>query len=569
MTQKEALEILKTGKNVFITGPAGSGKTHLLNSYIKYLKDHNVSVGITASTGIASTHIGGMTIHSWSGIGVKAHLTDNDILNIQDKSYLSKRFENVKVLIIDEISMLHHFRFDLVSRVLKMVRGNDKPFGGIQIVLCGDLFQLPPVSRMGDPETKFIYASDAWKEGDFKICYLSEQYRQKDGDALTSILNEIRAGDISESTFELIQSRMNNKNRKANPTRLFTHNADVDSLNVKELNKIKDPKITEYKMELQGNPVLADILKKTCLAPEILRLKVGAKVMCVKNNFEEGYVNGTLGTVVSCEHYEDPVILTSDDRLLTIKKSKWEVEEDGKVKASIKQYPLRLAWAITVHKSQGMSLDAVEVDLSKSFEAGMGYVALSRVRTLEGLTILGINNTAFSVNEEVAEFDRELKKLSNDAIEELEDLMINDNRAELDKIQKEFLKKIGGFKSVEGKGGKEKKISTFEITKLLLEQEKSLDEIAKDREITKDTVLSHIEKLLEQGEKINISYLKKEISRPHFKKIEEAVNELAERIEDGEGLLLSPIKNKVGANVSFLHIRLARAILGFVPKGKE
>ncbi|MBI5134236.1 MAG: AAA family ATPase [Candidatus Taylorbacteria bacterium] len=556
MTQAQALEILKTGKNAFITGPAGSGKTHLVNSYIKYLRDNEIDVGVTASTGIAATHMGGMTIHSWAGIGIEASLTQNDIMGLAEKAYLRRRFEKVKVLIIDEVSMLHHYRFDLVNEVMKAMKGNELPFGGVQVVLCGDFFQLPPVSRPGEPESRFIYHSESWAEAKFFICYLSEQHRHKDGEVL-SILSEIRRNDVSDGSRELLQSRHGKRTSKIEPTRLFTHNVDVDSLNEREFDLLESMGFTEYRMESKGRERLVAVLKKSCLAPEVLRLKKGARVMCVKNNFDEGYVNGTLGIVESCVTGEDPVIRAADGRMIRIEKATWTIEEDGKELALIEQYPLRLAWAITVHKSQGMSLDAVEVDLSKSFEPGMGYVALSRVRTLDGLTILGMNETALSVHYEVFERDADLQKLSEEAEVWLEELA-EDRPAELRKLQEDFVAK-------NKPSPKEKKLSTYEETLALIEAKKSVAEMAKEREMTPETIVAHIEKLLELEAQMDISYLKREVSPLHWKKIEKAIEELS---GESDELLLSPIKSKVGANVSFLHIRLARAILGFAPKSK-
>ncbi|MBI5077963.1 MAG: AAA family ATPase [Candidatus Yonathbacteria bacterium] len=553
MTQDEAFEILKTGRNVFVTGPAGSGKTHLVNRYIAYLREHDIDIGITASTGIAATHMGGVTIHSWAGIGVAAHLSPYDLEAMLEKGYLYKRFEKVKVLIIDEISMLHHFRLDLVNRVLKTMKRGDKPFGGIQVILCGDFFQLPPIARHGEPAAQFVYESDAWQEAGFTICYLSEQFRQQD-DAAISILNEIRSGEVSARAREHLRARYNVRSpRFTASTKLFTHNADVDMLNNAELDRTPGDEITTYAMGSSGKEALAASLKKSCLAPEVLHLKPGARVMCVKNNFEAGYVNGTLGVVVSCDEMEDPVILTVTGKRIVIPRASWKIEEDGKVKAEILQYPLRLAWAITVHKSQGMSLDAVEVDLSKSFEPGMGYVALSRVRSLEGLTILGMNDTALRVHDEVRELDREFLALSTLAREEMK----KTNPEELARLQEEFLARSRPSK-------KEKKLAIHEETALLIAAKKSLAEIAEARGITAETIVSHIEKLIEEESRVNMEYLKYEISSPHFLKIEKAIAEL---LKDGKVLLLTPIKNKVGPNVSFLHIRLARALLGHTPNG--
>ena len=158
MTQAEALDILKMGKNVFLTGPAGSGKTHVVNAYVHYLKSHAVDVAVTASTGIAATHIGGQTIHSWSGLGIRDMLSDRDIDDMMQKQYLYKRFEKTKVLVVDEVSMLHHFRLDLVEWICRQMKHNDKPFGGMQVILCGDFFQLPPVTR-GAPQNQSNFAA--------------------------------------------------------------------------------------------------------------------------------------------------------------------------------------------------------------------------------------------------------------------------------------------------------------------------------------------------------------------------------------------------------------------------
>jgi len=158
MKQSEALEILKMGRNVYLTGPAGSGKTHLLNTYIDFLKENGVGIGVTASTGIAATHMNGVTIHSWAGIGIKDDLDEWEMDSLLQKQYLAKRFENTKVLIIDEVSMLHHYRLDLIDRVCRGFKQNELPFGGMQVILSGDFFQLPPITR-GGGESSFINKS--------------------------------------------------------------------------------------------------------------------------------------------------------------------------------------------------------------------------------------------------------------------------------------------------------------------------------------------------------------------------------------------------------------------------
>ncbi len=433
MTQQEALDILKLGHNACLTGPAGSGKTYLLNQYIEYLKKKKVKVGVTASTGIAATHLDGRTIHSWSGIGIKDELTDGDMQNILDRKYLQLQLRLTNVLVIDEISMLHSFRLDMVDKVCKAFMQNDEPFGGKQVVLCGDFFQLPPVCRNNE-DSSFVNTSQAWKDMDIHVCYLDEQHRHTDKNYMR-FLNEIRENAVGEAGQELIMSRYNQEVEcDIEPTKLYTHNADVDAINSAKLAKIGGEEQV-YQMTSTGKDVLVDILKKGCLAPERLVLKKDAVVMFVKNNFTKGYVNGTLGKVVDFDGARYPIIETTKKEEIVASPESWEIEEDGTTKARISQIPLRLAWAITVHKSQGMSLDAAEIDLSRTFEYGMGYVALSRVRSLGGLKLRGINDLALQVSAEAIVLDEELKQLSEEVLEGLEKLGQREKKRE----QKAFL----------------------------------------------------------------------------------------------------------------------------------
>ncbi len=431
---------MKKGHNVFLTGAAGSGKTHLLNDYIRFLKDEGVGVGITASTGIAATHIGGLTIHSWAGIGIASEMSVEDCRAAASSRRVAKRFKKTKTLVIDEISMLDADRLDLVDRVARLARGSQKPFGGLQIIFCGDFFQLPPVSSRINPEeplkeekdrflrpnssqspARFAYHAASWRAADLKICYLTERFRHGDARFL-EVLDAIRGAEVNGTTRAHLHSRLHAKLPYEKATKLYSHNIDVDAENAKELSRLPG-KEKKYAMSSDGIPQIAEALKKGCLAPEKLTLKRGAEVMFVKNNFEEGYVNGTLGKVIGFDGFDFPIVETARGERLSAHPAKWSVEENGRVLAEIKQVPLRLAWAITIHKSQGMTLDAAEIDLSGAFEKGMGYVALSRVRGLEGIRLLGLNDTALEVNEEVLEFDRELRRQSEAVTREFLELV--------------------------------------------------------------------------------------------------------------------------------------------------
>ncbi len=450
MTQEEALNILKTGANVFLTGEPGAGKTYTINKYISYLKDHKIEHSITASTGIAATHIGGSTIHSWAGIGIKNKLDKYDLDKISTTEYLVKRISKTKVLIIDEVSMLHADTLSMVDLVCRSIRQNDEAFGGLQIVLVGDFFQLPPINKKQKEEKEiqlfeeengdFAFDSLSWARANFLVCYIEEQHRQEDEEFLDLLLS-IRKNSLEEYHLDYLKSRFvsrDNLNEKI--TKLYSHNFDVDKINEQMLSMINEPE-NKFMMDTFGKENLVNNLKKGCLSPEVLKLKKGAIVMCTKNNAKEGYVNGTLGEVVDFDSLTNyPIIKTLDGKNITISPMDWSIEENGKIKAKINQFPLRLAWAMTVHKSQGMSLNGAIMDLSSVFEYGQGYVALSRVRSLAGLYLLGFNEMSLKVHPEILEQDKIFKKSSL----ELKEAFAKISKQDLEKMHKNFVIAMGG-----------------------------------------------------------------------------------------------------------------------------
>lgn len=406
MRQAQALRVMLEGHSVFLTGAPGAGKTYVLNEFIRRATRAGKTVAITASTGIAATHIGGTTIHSWSGLGIKDVLTDWDRERLQSTDRLVKRYNAADVLVLDEVSMLHGNRLNMVNDVAKLLRKSDKPFGGLQVILVGDLFQLPPISR-GNEMVDFAHLSAAWAELDPKICYLTEQHRQVN-DELLDLLQAMRRGDVNELHEAALQERL----REQRPgdlvvTRLYSHNIDVDGINQKHLQAIQRTGVV-YEMETSGQAAKIEQLKKSVLAPEELEIKIGAEVMFVANNFPAGFVNGTRGRVVD---FVDnlPLVELPNGREIKVERHSWKLDEDGKTRAEVAQLPLRLAWAITIHKSQGMSLDAAEIDLSRSFTPGMGYVALSRVRSMGGVYLTGINQMALTLHPLIFAFDADLR----------------------------------------------------------------------------------------------------------------------------------------------------------------
>ena len=565
MKQETALKLLKAGENVFLTGSAGAGKTYTLNQYINYLKARKVPVAITASTGIAATHMNGMTIHTWAGIGIKDFLSDADLKNMKERKYLKEHLENAQVLIIDEISMLHAKQLNLVNQVLKYFKDSDDAFGGIQVIVAGDFFQLPPVGKNDERNRdKFCFMSDAWVEAKFRVCYLTEQHRQGD-DYLNDILNAIRAQSIDHQHIQALE-HTRHQDIGDTFTRLYTHNMDVDNINFKHLNEI-ETESKQFDAVCDGNEKLIETLKSSVRAPEILNLKKHAKVMFVKNNFDMGYINGSLGEVIGFEEDDDhgilPKVKLSDGTVLLVEPETWSVDNDaGKTIASFQQIPLRLAWAITIHKSQGMTLEAAEINLSHTFEKGQGYVALSRLKSLSGLRLLGFNSQALELDSLAIKADRRFQELSEEAEThyELMDLTPQHNA---------FIRHCGGTLNETEILRNEKKIAkggktnyataTLDETRALFEEGYDIQDIAVERGLTPATIINHLARLQkEQNLDISVAHPGEEVVeevRKIYKRLMKRQN--AEHFSDDGAIKLRPIVEATSPRMGYDQVRLA------------
>ena len=409
--QQQAIELFNQGQNLFISGGAGSGKSHLLQFIKRYFSQ--LSLEITASTGVSAINVGGSTIHSFSGIGLGNLPLEQTIENIMlaKMSRVRRKIRQTNILAIDEISMISSHTLELIDQVLRVVRENNKVMGGMQIIFFGDFLQLPPISRYNE-NFDFCFNSSTFSELDLQVIILDKIFRQDDANFI-KILQDLRFGKISPESRIALESRLNadDDNSLIRPTILTTHNAKVEKINHDFLKKIPNEEIIHH-AKFDGNAFKIEFFKKNCLASETLRLKVGAQVMMIKNTYQkEGIINGSLGIVKGFSSKKNyPIVQFTNFRELTISPEEWLLERfDNDTKtviaeAKMTQIPLILAWAMTIHKSQGLTLDKISCDLKDSFSHGQAYVALSRARCLSGINIESIDFNKISADPKAVEF---------------------------------------------------------------------------------------------------------------------------------------------------------------------
>lgn len=427
----EVIEYIKQNRNIFVTGGAGTGKSYILNKLKNKFKE---ALHITSTTGISAINVNGQTIHSWAGIGLANKSTEEVIRKIKKNNTLYKQLILCKMLAIDEISMLDDYVFEYVNEVLKGVRESSEPFGGIQVLLFGDFFQLPPV----DDTRHYCFKSRTWDELNLKTIILKETKRQSEKE-LVDALNNVRIDKTSVNDLRVFYERDINpvEEPSRDILRIFSTNNDADTYNKKCFEEIPDRAyeylskdelyVYDYKEEctIYDTKDLTDktiskadlhLLKKfneDCKAPQTLELKEGCRVMLLKNlDIKKGLANGSCGTVKQLTSGSIDILFDNGVRSNLIP-MEFEYIREGRTKIKRTQYPLRLAYGITIHKSQGMTFDKLVVNFNKIFACGQAYVALSRTRTLEGLIIQGFDHNKIAANKEVIEF---YKKLENENI---------------------------------------------------------------------------------------------------------------------------------------------------------
>ena len=396
--QLEALHNIKIGKNVFITGSGGTGKSFNLQYIINWAQENDINIGVTATTGAAAFLINGRTIHSFLGIG----LGNGTALKLASKTLATNelvytRISTLKILIIDEISMISAELFKKISEYLCIIKKNNKPFGGIQMVLSGDFCQLPPING------EYCFTSDLWNTAGIEMIILEELVRQQNDIEFQNILQELRWGNCSENTLEILKSLKNTKfSNDIIPTKLYSTNANVDKINNIEFEKLlkTGTKKNIYKNKYSKH---ADTKKwsDSIKQPKYVELCIGAQVL-VTYNIDQDIINGTRGCIISMNANTIDIKLVNDS-IVTIPYVKIISAESDKI--FVQFMPLKLAYALSIHRCQGSTLDAIEIDIGKSiFEYGQAYVSLSRAKSLTSIKILDIDMRSFKTHPLVKEF---------------------------------------------------------------------------------------------------------------------------------------------------------------------
>jgi ATP-dependent DNA helicase PIF1 len=403
--QSTVLEYVLRGKNVFFTGSAGTGKSYLLKKIISALPPDVTMV--TASTGVAACHIGGITLHQFAGIGLGTG-TMEKCKQIVSKSVAGMNWRKIKHLIIDEISMVDGDYFDKIEAIARFIKNNEKPFGGIQLILCGDFFQLPPVSKI-DEKAKFCFQSQAWNKCIHINFELKKVHRQTD-QKFINILNKLRIGQVTDEITEVLKNTSKQKIEMDGilATRLCSHVNEANEINETQLQKL--PGVSKVYIAEDSDTSMLKTLNQQLSVPNKLILKVGAQVMLLKNlSVNKGLVNGARGVIVKFED-DVPIVRFRTGSNYKAKLEKWSIKVAGGAIVHRKQIPLKLAWAFSIHKSQGLTLDCVEMSLARVFDAGQAYVALSRAQSLQTLRVLDFSAQQIWANKDVLSFYKRFQK---------------------------------------------------------------------------------------------------------------------------------------------------------------
>lgn len=404
--QKLALDLCQSGENIFLTGGAGSGKSFVIKEFMRKIDPKQMP--ILASTGAAAVLLGGRTFHSFFGLGIMEGGSKATFQRVINDTKTMKRLRQVEGVIIDEISMIPGDALMVAEALTQQAKESTLPWGGLRVIAVGDFGQLPPVTRFGQ-KRDWCFLTEAWKKTEFQSCVLHFNQRIQD-DLFLKVLADVRDGRLSEAARNFLQDHTHDHDEDHPGTRLFPRRDLSENYNQKKLSEISEAEYIVDSIYL-GEKRYIDILGKSAPVPAQLKLKVGCRILFLKNDPQKKYVNGTRGTVR--HHESDHLIVQKDNgREVKIEKMSFSLlDADGNVKASVIQYPVNLAYATTIHKSQGATLDELWCDLGSLWEPGHAYVALSRLRGPKGLHIVRWSPKSFLVDSAVQKFYQELSPL--------------------------------------------------------------------------------------------------------------------------------------------------------------
>lgn len=400
--QLKAMQYLQSGENIFLTGGAGSGKSFVIREFLGTLDSQQFPV--LASTGAAAVIVGGRTFHSFFGLGIMEGGSDATFERASKDQKLMKRLRLVEGIVIDEVSMIPGMALMVAEALAQKARNSRLPWGGMRVIAVGDFLQLPPVTRSGPRD--WCFQNPVWEQSGFQNCILTKNQRVHDAMFL-SVLNQIRVGTISQDVKDFLNSHIEDHDQLASGTRLFPRREQSENFNHIKLKEILRPEVVLEAIYI-GEAKYVQILQKSAPVPAQLILKPGCEVMFVQNDPQKRWVNGTRGYVTEIEG--DKIKVSKEKgRIVTVDRSSFMYQDaDGKVLATVLQFPLVLAYATTIHKSQGATLDEIWCDLGTLWEPGHAYVALSRLRSSRGLHLIRWNPGSIKLDASVLKFYQEM-----------------------------------------------------------------------------------------------------------------------------------------------------------------
>jgi len=400
--QKQAIELLHSNNNVFLTGKAGTGKSYTINSYLKGMDDELVPV--LASTGAAAVLIGGRTFHSFFGLGIMEGGAEQTIERAMSSKKVVKRIRKANALVIDEISMIPGSVLDVAEAIARYAREDEEAWGGLKIITVGDFYQLPPITRGYGVNKDWAFLSNSWMRSNFQTVCLNQVMRSEGDDDFIDILNFCREGQWEQSFEDFLESKIYDSQLEAfEGTSLLSRKAEVDKMNQYYLDELEGEEYS-FSTKYSGDKYAIKSLKRNLPISDELVLKVGALVMIRQNDPMGRWVNGSQGRILAINDTELTIELL-DSRRVKVKKAPFtHLDADGVEKACARNFPISLAWAITIHKAQGCTLDKALVDLSNLWEPGQAYVALSRVRSGNDLYVKSWSKNSVKVDSKVKEF---------------------------------------------------------------------------------------------------------------------------------------------------------------------